>query len=408
MTEFNLIEMLKASASRQVMSVDDFELTLAAVDVRGVNEIVARLSDEELASGAGYNVEGGVATIKVRGLLVPNLSYDLTDYGLTAYNYLTEYLTAANSDPNVTEIVFDIDSAGGFVKGLQATAEAISKSPKPTKTVATGTMASAAYWLGVSSDRVEAASGGNQIGSIGVYMSHTDMSENLKARGVNVTVFKSGFWKGAFANHKPLSDRESERLQQKVDDDAGVFFAHVADHRPQLSAADVKGLEGDTFTGTRALNLGLIDSISNNNSNVKPNKGQSAMSTFTQAELDAAKAQAREDALAEARVEASQAAVKATARTRLVYDHAKGNDALRALLTSEAFASVDDENLKAVLDALPETNVEAALDAQGGANVAVAPVTPSEASDDEDDKATKAKAVAEANQAVAKFGNMGL
>lgn len=375
----DIIELLQSSAVNQIMSVDDFDLTLASVDVKGINDLMARMDSDEYERASGLKVEDGVATILVRGLMVPSLSYDLTEYGLTAYNILSKYIDEVKTNPTIRAVDFDIDSAGGFTKGLNKVVDEIKALDKPTRTIATGTMASAAYWLGVASDEVVSINGTNSIGSIGVYASHTNRARQLEANGIEITTFKSGFWKGAFSPNKPLSEREAKRLQAKVDEQAQAFFDHVAENRNGMTAEDVKNLEGDTLSANKALNAGLIDAIRASNEHaLTENEGtQANMTTFTQEQMDDALAKAKADAKAEAleaaRAEVAEATTRATARTRLVFEHDKGTDAIRALLTSEAFASVSDDNLKALLDAMPDSDVEKALDAQGGAGVEALP-----------------------------------
>lgn len=383
-------EGLLAQAGREVMACANFEAALDRVDFAAMHEV-------EALGGPGYSVEGGVATIKVRGLLLPNLGYDLSDWGMTGYDVLVKYAENAAEDGDVTAVLLDIDSPGGYVSGLsQAVAafDAVAAAGKPVATYASGQMDSAAYWLGsVGSEIV--ASEGAEIGSIGVYVEFFDRTRSLESAGIIRQIFKSGFWKGAFSPYAPLSDKEKDRLQADVEAQAGLFFDHVASRRGMTVDA-VAALDGDYFTAAKALELGLIDQIME-----KPTmsnttaQGSAATSTnpepaatFTQADLDAAAKAAADKAKADAMAfHSRQAEINALDATAEV----------KAMLASDKFQNVATEDLKALADAMPKT-VLAQLDEQGGAGVQADPV------DFTEDK-NKAKADAQAS-ALAKLATL--
>ncbi|WP_420229047.1 S49 family peptidase [Psychrobacter sp. ER1] len=239
--------------SHALMSCENLDRQMAAIDFKSL----ARYSDDD--SEAAYTVENGVATIDVRGLLVPETSSDYRSWGVTGYANLADYIQQANDDYTVTSIVLDIDSGGGYVAGLDGITETIYQSAKPIETFVSGDMYSAAYWLGASTSKIT-ASKQSGIGSIGVYVVHTEESGWLERYGEKVSLFRSGKWKAAFNSFMPLTDDEKQRLQEGVDESASVFFNHVAAQR-NVDAKTVKGWEGDVFTAVKAKELGLIDAI---------------------------------------------------------------------------------------------------------------------------------------------------
>lgn len=239
--------------SHALMSCTGLEHQLASIDFKALS----RYGDDD--SEAAYTVEKGVATIDVRGLLVPETSSDYRSWGVTGYANLADYIQQANDDYTVTSIVLDIDSGGGYVAGLDGITETIYQSAKPIETFVSGDMYSAAYWLGASTSKVT-ASKQSGIGSIGVYVVHTEESGWLERYGEKVSLFRSGKWKAAFNSFMPLTDDEKQRLQEGVDESASIFFNHVAAQR-NVDAKTVKGWEGDVFTAVKAKELGLIDEI---------------------------------------------------------------------------------------------------------------------------------------------------
>ena len=315
--------------SHALMSCENLEHQLASIDFKSL----ARYSDDD--SEAAYTVENGVATIDVRGLLVPETSSDYRSWGVTGYANLADYIYEAKDDYRVERVTLDIDSVGGYVKGQHLVDEAIAALNKPIETFVSGDMYSAAYWLGASTNKVT-ASKQSGIGSIGVYVVHTEESGWLERYGEKVSLFRSGKWKAAFNSFMPLTDDEKQRLQEGVDESASIFFNHVAAQR-NVDAKTVKGWEGDVFTAVKAKELGLIDEIADSvstssqatQSNNNPeeydlNELEKAQAKIKQLEDQAlsdkaasdqkiadakAEAQAAKDALAESQASTRQAAI---------------------------------------------------------------------------------------------------
>lgn len=357
---------LVALHNREVMACHGFNDFIGRIDFSAMHEV-------EAFGEPGYSVENGVAIIKVRGLLVPDLGIDASSWGITGYDIVEKYIDNANQDGAVSEIVLDIDSPGGFVSGLGAVTAAIETSAKPIRSHATGDAYSAAYWLGVSASGGFTASPYSGVGSIGVYVEHFDESRALEDGGIKSSIFKSGFWKGAFSSYRPLSDREADRLQQDVDESARAFFDHVASKR-SLTSLQVERLDGDFFSARRGLELGLIDAITENivmttDSSAAAAVDQSAqVATFTQEQVDAMVADAAAKAV-EAANEVAEAKAKAqNERMTAINGHEGGTDSVKAALLGDEFASVSTESLVAVLDAMPKSGA-AMLELVGGAGI---------------------------------------
>lgn len=249
----NILDKIKADIARhELMACHDLQGQLTAIDVKALAVLG---KDSETPS---YSVDNRTATIKIRGLLVPIASRDYGDW-ITGYNYINQYLAKANNDPFVDEIVLDIDSGGGYVKGLDDVIETIANLSKPITTYASGDMYSAAYYLGSSTDKITAEKDSG-IGSIGVYVVHSEDSKALEKWGETYSIFRSGKWKGAFNWFSPLAKHEKERLQQGVDEAASLFFNHVA-YKRDIDTMTIADWQGDTFSATKAKELGLIDEI---------------------------------------------------------------------------------------------------------------------------------------------------
>jgi ClpP class serine protease len=97
-------------------------------------------------------------------------------------------------------------------------------------------------------------------GSIGVYTLLVDMTKGLDKSGVKVTMVRAGERKARGGPYEDADPQTFDKLMAWVDETWTLFADHVAAHRP-LSATAVKALEGDWFTGSAALDIGLVDAV---------------------------------------------------------------------------------------------------------------------------------------------------
>lgn len=319
--------------SHELMACYDLHRSLSAIDFKA-------LANSDNANDAGYSVEGDVATINVRGLLVPKMSRDYSDYGVTGYNHIIEYLERANNDPSVSSIVLDVDSGGGYVRGLDDVVEAIYQSPKPVEAHASGGMYSAAYWLAASANSVTATKASG-IGSIGVLVAHYEQSKALEKEGITPTFIRSGKWKAVYGSDEPLTDEQKDRLQESVNEQASIFFNHVAANR-KLDAKTVAGWQGDTFNAHTAKDYGLIDDITSQASFTKN-------PTLRGETMDLQQAQAKiaelEDLRAKERAE-HEAQLQAKEAQLAEFKAAKRDEAITALAAKTGREFSDDEVAK--------------------------------------------------------------
>lgn len=347
--------------SHALMSCTGLEHQLASIDFKALS----RYDDDD--SEAAYTVENGVATIDVRGLLVPETSRDYRSWGVTGYANLADYIQQANDDYTVTSIVLDIDSGGGYVAGLDGITETIYQSAKPIETFVSGDAYSAAYWLAASTIKITATKQSG-LASIGVYVIHSEESKWLEERGEKLSIFRSGKWKAAFNWFMPLTADEKTRLQQGVDESASIFFNHVAAQR-NVDAKTVKGWEGDVFTAVKAKELGLIDevadSVSTSSSAAQSNNNPEE---YDLNELEKAQAKIKELEASEAKAVQEAADAKAAAlvaQNALAESQASTRQAAIDKLAADTGRTFTDE----------QTNAFKAMD-EAQFNVAVALATP--------------------------------
>lgn len=211
-------------------------------------------------------ISDGVAVISIKGSLNNDEGWINEVFGMTGYPEIRDALVTAANDPEVKQILLDIDSGGGAVSGVSDTANLIrmvNDQVKPVSTFSDGTMASAAYWLGCAAGSVSAGKTA-VVGSIGVISTHMERSQALKEAGIGVTVIRAGKFKALANSVEPLSAAGKAQIQQVVDAAYGIFVDHVANMRGQTyDYTDQTMAQGQEFVGEAGVKAGLIDSIKN-------------------------------------------------------------------------------------------------------------------------------------------------
>jgi ClpP class serine protease len=127
---------------------------------------------------------GGVAVIPIYGVIAPRMNLMSDMSGGTTFEALTGQLREAMANDQVKTIVFDVDSPGGNAAGASEFAREVmqARTKKPIIAQAQYTMASAAYWPMAGATEIVAAPSA-QVGSIGIYAMHNDISKALDDRG---------------------------------------------------------------------------------------------------------------------------------------------------------------------------------------------------------------------------------
>lgn len=201
-------------------------------------------------------IENGVATIDIKGPLLPSVDeFDRAILGATGLNEIESAVREAAADPSVQSITLNIDSPGGTVRGTPEAADAIYEASKvkPVTAHTSGTMASAAYWLGSQAQSVTMTRSAS-VGSIGVMVPHIDQSKRAEMLGVKVELFTTGKFKAAGFPGTSLTESQRELIQERIDQVFGEFKSAVT---RQGRAIPSTAMQGQTFYGPQAEELGL-------------------------------------------------------------------------------------------------------------------------------------------------------
>jgi signal peptide peptidase SppA len=188
---------------------------------------------------------GAVAVIPIYGIISHRANLMSQISGGTSIEKLTASFRQAMADSSIKCIVFDVDSPGGGVEGVPELADEIqnSRGQKKTVAVANGLAASAAYWLASAANEIVIAPS-SQIGSIGVFAAHEDLSAALEKAGVKISLVSAGKYKTEGNPYEPLTEEARAALQLKVDAFYQMFVKSVARGRG-VSQSAVRGGFGE-------------------------------------------------------------------------------------------------------------------------------------------------------------------
>lgn len=136
----------------------------------GFQPTAEQQADFSAAESRIMAVAGESAEIKIKGVLTAQRDIIAMIFGggNTTYSDIVQAIAAANANPNVKDIVLNIDSPGGSVDGMIDAMAAIQTSRKPITTRGVNKVASAAYGLATQTQRITAANKMTRFGSVGV------------------------------------------------------------------------------------------------------------------------------------------------------------------------------------------------------------------------------------------------
>lgn len=250
------------AALGEIQSIYATHLRGDKIDVAAVEKRLGRPLETR---PAGYEVVDGVAVLPMVGPSARRMNLMTQISGGVSTELAARDLRAAAADESARAIVLRIDSPGGTVDGTQALAQLvaeINRNTKPVVTLASGTMASAAYWYGSAARAVYIEDDTTQVGSIGVVASHIDVSAAEAAAGVRTTEIVAGKYKRIASQYGPLTAEGRQTMQDQVDYLYSVFLEAVAEQRGvsvERVLADMA--DGRIFIGRQAVAAGLVDGV---------------------------------------------------------------------------------------------------------------------------------------------------
>lgn len=237
------------------------------------NEIVQLKSEGEAPTFAVYN-KMQIREIKSLDYNKLNVVIGLNEVlmrddklcGPVGMMSLASMVNELSSIEKVNSIIFDINSPGGMLDGVQTLSRAILSSGKKTIAIVNeGKAMSGAYWVASSCDYIYASQKTDKVGSIGVYTSILDFKHKLENEGIKIyNIYSRLSGEKNLKARKALGEVDEKHDFALIEDDldfvAELFASHVKTQRNiDLSKGDP--FKGADYYAEEALEIGLIDGI---------------------------------------------------------------------------------------------------------------------------------------------------
>ncbi len=207
-----------------------------------------------------------VAIVPIQGALAYNpdpmeMFYD----GVEDSRTILQMLQEAGDDDSVQGVLLRMDTPGGMLLGGPEMSDAVAaiKARKPVVAHIGGLGASLGYMIASQATEI-VANKSAIVGSIGVIASVTDYKAMLEKIGIKFEYFTNAEakFKGAGAVGTSLTDDQRTQIQSSVDSAFQLFKSTVLCCRPQVPES---AMQGQTFRGSEATKVGLVDRIGSEN-----------------------------------------------------------------------------------------------------------------------------------------------
>jgi signal peptide peptidase SppA len=204
---------------------------------------------------------GDVAVIHMSGPITYRRSWFSGYFGSATIEDMQTQFRMALRDESIKTILFRCDTPGGVADMVPEFADEIfaSRGHKPILAVADPMICSAGIWLAGQADQLYISTS-SEVGSIGVFILHVEVSKMLENDGVKVTFVKYGAHKAEGNPYEPLTDDARASFQETVDDLGAQFDGAMARGRgvSRKVVMDQFG-QGQVFQGRKIIAAGLAD-----------------------------------------------------------------------------------------------------------------------------------------------------
>ena len=203
-------------------------------------------NDDEYSSGTG----GTLAVV------------ELKDEILSSENIVRQ-IKKYRESPSVKGIVLRIESPGGGVSASQEIYEEVKKTRdggKPVVVSMGSVAASGGYYVSCGATKI-VANPGTVTGSIGVISQFMNFNQLMGKVGVGTTTVKSGKFKDTGSPYREMTEEEKKYFQETIDDVYQQFLSVVETERKLSHDAAKKLADGRIFTGKKAYEVGLVDTL---------------------------------------------------------------------------------------------------------------------------------------------------
>jgi len=171
-------------------------------------------------------------------------------------------IQSASKNDDIKGVLLVVDSPGGAVSPSVEIAYAIKrlKEKKPVIVYASGTIASGSYYASIWANEI-IANPGSMVGSIGVIMQGSNLSEIMQKIGIKTQTVQAGKYKQIGTSNREWTTYEKDELDKVIQGTYNMFTKDVSDARGlDINNRDVYA-DAHIFTASQAQAVGLVDLV---------------------------------------------------------------------------------------------------------------------------------------------------
>lgn len=236
------------------------------------------ISKYKKASNSNPYSADKIAIIYAEGDIVDGQQED----NVVASDVYRTLIVKARNDKNIKAVVLRVNSPGGSALASEVIWRELmlTKKVKPVVVSMGDVAASGGYYISCAADSVFAEA--NTItGSIGVFGIIPNMQQFFKNKlGITFDVVKTSTYADMGSINRPLTTNEKKIIQSEIDSVYYTFKTRVSNAR-KIKLEDVEEIaQGRVWTGSRAVQIGLVDRIASLKDAVKSAATLAKISTY--------------------------------------------------------------------------------------------------------------------------------
>jgi protease-4 len=252
----NLVDRVESQASTRNYLRD--VLAAGASDLSTV-DYIPYLRSQRAPTGASALPSNKVGIIVAAGNIVDGEA----PRGLIGGESLSRLIRQAREDDSIKALVLRIDSGGGSAfasEMIRTELEAFKGDDHPVVVSMGSVAASGGYWIAMPADQIW-ASPSTITGSIGIFGIYPTFEDSFAKLGIGTDGVGTTELAGYMTIGRPLSPLAERSLQLTVENGYKRFLDLVSDSRNMTVEAVDTVAQGRVWSGTAALELGLVDQL---------------------------------------------------------------------------------------------------------------------------------------------------
>tara|TARA_R110001583_G_scaffold38171_8_gene123454 strand:+ start:4706 stop:6397 length:1692 start_codon:yes stop_codon:yes gene_type:complete len=177
---------------------------------------------------------------------------------------INEALIKAREDESVKAIVLRVNSPGGsaLTSDIIWREVALTKKVKPVIVSMGNVAASGGYYIAAGADKIfaEPTTITGSIGVFGTVPNLTELADNIGINAEQVGTNKNAVEYSLF---EPMQESFKNQIQESIEDTYQTFLQRVSEGRNMTMAQVDSVAQGRVWSGTEALQIGLVDELGN-------------------------------------------------------------------------------------------------------------------------------------------------